>query len=168
MATTTTPTGLTRSDRVLFWFFALVAGGFGAATLLQIVNGLRYYAASAANGDTELSLINRTYSGEGYPTEGEPSIVFGHAPTTDLLVRGLGPDARALLAIGEGLTALVALVVSVGIAWLLALAINGTFAQTVYSRYSPYVRALAALCAAVFSAGFAAWTCSQNALSSSV
>ncbi len=38
---------------------------------------------------------------------------------------------------------------SVGIAWLLALAINGTFARTVYSRYSPYVRALAALCAAV-------------------
>lgn len=40
--------------------------------------------------------------------------------------------------------------VAIGVAWCAALTINGTFQNTVYSRLSPYVRGLAALCASLF------------------
>jgi len=39
--------------------------------------------------------------------------------------------------------------VTAGAAWLLALTVNGTFANTWYSRYSPLVRGLAAIVAAM-------------------
>lgn len=39
--------------------------------------------------------------------------------------------------------------VTAGVLWLMALTVNGTFAGTVYSRYSPLVRGLCALLAAL-------------------
>lgn len=114
-----TPSSLARADRVVLWLFAIVAAAFGAATLLRIAAGIRYYVMSASNGETELSLHNELVASDEYPNETTPSILFGVQPTTDLVAGGLDAGTRLMLAIGEGVTALIALVVSVAIAWLL-------------------------------------------------
>lgn len=129
--TTSARSGLTRPDRVVLWLFALVAAAFGAATIVRLVAGIRLYVLSAANGETELSLLNAGRSDSDVPTEGDPSILFAAQPTTDLLVRGLDDGTRTLLAVGEGLTALVAVVVSVAITWLfISLARGKPFARS--------------------------------------
>lgn len=135
MAAATTPAGPTRPDRAVLWFFALVAAGFGVATIVRLVAGIRLYVLSAANGETQLFLLNSLGGDGDVPTEGDPSILFAAQPTTDLLVRGLDDGTRALLAIGEGLTAFVALVVSVAIAWLFVSLARG----------KPFARSLQAL-----------------------
>lgn len=112
-------TGLSRADRVVLGIFALVAAAFGALALVRIAAGVRYYVMSASNGETELFLHNALVAPDEYPTEGTPSILFGFEPTTDLVVGGLDAGTRVLLATGEALTALIALVVSVAIAWML-------------------------------------------------
>jgi hypothetical protein len=132
MATPTiAASGLTRPDRVVLWLFALVAAAFGVATIVRLVAGIRLYVLSAASGETQLFLLNSVHSDGDVPTEGDPSILFAAQPTTDLLVRGLDDGTRALLAGGEVLSALVALVVSVAIAWLfVSLARGKTFARS--------------------------------------
>ena len=69
----------------------------------------------------------------------------------------LGPEnAWTVPAAWAGMTAYMsenawgAVCILLGIARLAALAVNGTFADTVYSRYSPFVRGLVALASAAF------------------
>lgn len=134
-ATSTATPGLTRNDRVLLTIFGVIAGALGALTLLRLVAGIRLYALSASSRETEVALLNQNAALDGLSTPGEPGIVFAAQPTTDLLVRGLDDGTRALLAGGEALSALVAVVVSVGIAWLFLSVARG----------KPFARSLQAL-----------------------
>lgn len=132
MATTTASAGITRADRITLGVFAAVAALIGLAVLIGGVLRLRLYLVAAGEGGAPLSLVTDAPL-PGIPTEGDPRIVFGSYPTADLLVDGLDGGTRALLAIGEGLGALVAVVVAAALAWMfLSLARGRPFAKALY------------------------------------
>ena len=132
MTTSTTPTGITRSDRITLLVFAGIAAAIGLATLVGGALRIRLYATAASDGSTPVSLLTGT-SVPGVPTEGDPSIRFGVFPTADLLVTGLSDGTRALLAVGEGIGVLVTVVVSAAIFWLfLSLARARPFAPSLH------------------------------------
>ena len=132
MAISTAPSGITRADRITLFVFAGIAGAIGLATLIAGALRIRLYAVAATDGSTPLSLLTDT-SVPGVPTDGDPSIRFGVFPTADLLVTGLSDGTRALLAVGEGIGVLVAVVVSATIFWLfLSLARAQPFAPSLH------------------------------------
>lgn len=128
---------LTRADRVVLVVFAIAAAAFGLGSLVMGVLRLRLYLGAAGEGGTPVSLLADA-SLPGIPmgaTDGEgPRIVFGAFPTADLLAEGLSGGTRALLGVGEGFAALVAIVVSAALTSLfVSLARGRAFARGLYA-----------------------------------
>jgi len=120
MTTASTTAPMTRGDRVVLSVFALASAAFGAASIAGGAARLRLYVRAADGGGTPVSLMtDSNFTPFPLDPEGpEPRVEFGAFPTADLLVVGLDDGTRTLLALGEGLSALVAAVVSLGVAWL--------------------------------------------------
>ena len=123
---------ISRADRVLMGVFAGIAAVIGALTVIRAAFRLRLYLLASADGNTPVSLLADASVSDG-PTDGEPRIVAGIHPTADLLVDGLDGPTRLLLGVGEGLGALVAVVVAGALAWLfLSLGRGRPFARSLH------------------------------------
>lgn len=132
MAAPTPAAGITRADRITLTVFGAVAAVITLVLATGAVFRLRLYAVAAGEGGTPVSLLTDAPI-PGVPTDGDPRIVFGVFPTADLLVDGLDGGTRALLAVGEGLGALVSVIVAAALAWLfLSLARGRPFAKALY------------------------------------
>lgn len=116
-ATASVSTTPRRIDRLLLGAFAVLTGAIGLAILIAGALRIRLYLIATAEGGTPVSLLTDA-SVPGVPTDGDPRIVAGAFPSADLLVSGLSGGTRALLAIGEGLGVLTAVIVSGALAAL--------------------------------------------------
>jgi hypothetical protein len=127
------PSTIMRSERVMLLIFAGAAGAIGLVALIAGALRIRLYALASAGDATPVALLTEAQL-PGVPTDGDPQIVFGAFPTADLLVAGLSGTTRALLAVGEGLGALVVVVVSAGVGWLFVAVSRGRpFARSLYA-----------------------------------
>ena len=109
---------ISRADRAALTVFSAIAATLGLIMLIHGILRLRLYVVNAADGGTPLELLtSASLPVEAHDTT--PGIVTGGFSSAHLLATGLTDGTRALLAAGEGITALVAVVVSAGIAFLL-------------------------------------------------
>ncbi|MEO8528987.1 MAG: hypothetical protein ABI435_07905 [Pseudolysinimonas sp.] len=113
-----------RSERVVLAVLSIGAAVLGLVSLIAGILRLRLYLVNATDGATPLELLTDAPL-DGIPSAGEPSIVVGGYSSAHLLVRGLTTGTRALLASGELISIVVAVVVSAAIAVLLLFLARG-------------------------------------------